>query len=151
MRIHNPDLIETFKQLLLEQQFGSQSEMVEALKERGFSNINQSKVSRILTQLGAIRTRNAKKETVYCLSQGLSVPSATSPLSSMVLDIDYNPFVVVIKTTPGAAQIVARLMDSLSKADGILGTVGGDDTIFVTPTRSSSTEAIYETIRDLLT
>ena len=37
---------------------------------------------------------------------------------------------IVIKTTPGAAQLIARLLDSIGKSEGILGTIAGDDTIF---------------------
>lgn len=149
MRVHNPELIRTFKILLNRHHFSSQSEMVEALKEKGFEDINQSKVSRILSHLGAVRTRNARKETVYCLPEELKVPSIDSPLASLVTDIDYNDAMVVIKTTPAAAQIVARLMDSMGKPDGILGCVGGDDTIFVIPTRATSVEHLYTMLRDL--
>ena len=150
MRVHDPILLRTFKVLLKEKQFSSQAEIVEALKNEGFDNINQSKVSRILTQLGAIRTRNAKKETVYTLPGELGVPSIDSSLANLVIDIDYNHCFVVIKTTPAAAQIVARLMDSLGKADGILGCVGGDDTIFVSPTRNTTIASLFHTIKELL-
>ncbi len=45
-----------------------------------------------------------------------------------MLDIDYNDAVVVIHNhQPGAAQLIARLLDSLGKAEGILGTIAGDD------------------------
>ena len=37
---------------------------------------------------------------------------------------------IVIKTSPGAAQLIARLLDSIGKSEGILGTIAGDDTIF---------------------
>ena len=65
----------------------------------------------------------------------LSVPATSSPLKNLVLDIDHNDFVIVIKTSPGAAQLIARLLDSIGKPEGILGTIAGDDTIFVTPTK----------------
>ena len=70
---------------------------------------------------------------VYCLPSELSVPATSSPLKNLVLDIDHNDFVIVIKTSPGAAQLIARLLDSIGKPEGILGTIAGDDTIFVTP------------------
>ena len=150
MRTHNQELIRTFKVLLHENHFSSQSEIIDALKRKGFDEINQSKVSRILNHLGAVRTRNAKKELQYCLPEELKVPSIDAPLATLVNDIDYNSHMVVIKTTPAAAQIVARLMDSLGKPDGILGCVGGDDTIFVTPTRNTSVEKLYRLIKQLL-
>ena len=39
---------------------------------------------------------------------------------------------VVIKTHPGGAQLVARLIDMQPHVD-ILGTVGGNDTVMVAP------------------
>ena len=37
----------------------------------------------------------------------------------------------------------ARLLDSLGKAEGILGTIAGDDTIFITPTSDTDIEELY--------
>ncbi len=142
-------LIKEFKSLLKEERFGSQGEIVETLKQLGFDNINQSKVSRMLTKFGAVRTRNAKMEMVYCLPIELSVPSVSSSLRELVLDIDYNQAMVVIHTGPGAAQLIARLLDSLGKSEGILGVVAGDDTIFVTPTLNVKTEQLFNAVCEL--
>lgn len=139
------ELVKAFKALLKEEKFSSQGEIVQALQEQGFDNINQSKVSRMLTKFGAVRTRNAKMEMVYCLPAELGVPTTSSPLKNLVLDIDYNDAVVVIHTSPGAAQLIARLLDSLGKA-GILGTIAGDDTIFTTPANGFSVKDLYEAI-----
>ncbi|BDZ06365.1 arginine repressor [Escherichia coli] len=119
------------------------------MQEQGFDNINQSKVSRMLTKFGAVRTRNAKMEMVYCLPAELGVPTTSSPLKNLVLDIDYNDAVVVIHTSPGAAQLIARLLDSLGKAEGILGTIAGDDTIFTTPANGFTVKELYEAILEL--
>lgn len=133
-------LIQTFKELLKQEQFASQGEIVEALKAQGFENISQSKVSRMLSKFGAVRTRNARQEMVYCLPAELSVPTAKSPLRQLVLDIEHNDVMIIIRTSPGAAQLIARLLDSLSKSDGVLGTIAGDDTIFIAPTDVSKIE-----------
>ncbi|MDR0805389.1 MAG: transcriptional regulator ArgR [Enterobacteriaceae bacterium] len=143
------DLVKAFKALLKEEKLSSQSEIVQALQDEGFENINQSKVSRMLTKFGAVRIRNAKMEMVYCLPTELGVPTATSPLKNLVLDVDYNDAMVVIHTSPGAAQLLARLLDSMSKSEGILGTIAGDDTIFTTPVKDFSVEQLYEAILDL--
>ncbi|MRI62293.1 transcriptional regulator ArgR, partial [Enterococcus faecalis] len=105
--------------------------------------------SRMLTKFGAVRTRNAKMEMVYCLPAELGVPTTSSPLKNLVLDIDYNDAVVVIHTSPGAAQLIARMLDSLGKPKGILGTIAGDDTIFTTPANGFSVKDLYEAILDL--
>ena len=94
------ELVKAFKALLKEEKFSSQGEIVQALQEEGFENINQSKVSRMLTKFGAVRTRNAKMEMVYCLPAELGVPTTSSPLKNLVLDIDYNDAVVVNSYQP---------------------------------------------------
>ena len=139
-------LIQTFKDLLKQEQFGSQGDIVDALKAEGYENISQSKVSRMLSKYGAVRTRNARQEMVYCLPAELGVPTATSPLAQLVIDIEHNDVMIIIKTSPGAAQLIARLLDSLSKSDGVLGTIAGDDTIFIAP---SDVKAIDKTIKRL--
>ena len=45
------ELVKAFKALLKEEKFSSQGEIVQALQEEGFENINQSKVSRMLTKV----------------------------------------------------------------------------------------------------
>ncbi|MFM2478068.1 transcriptional regulator ArgR [Celerinatantimonas sp. MCCC 1A17872] len=142
-------LIQAFKALLKEERFGSQAEIVTALQELGFDNINQSKVSRMLSKFGAVRTRNAKMEMVYCLPAELGVPTATSPLKNLVMEIDHNDALIVIQTSPGAAQLIARLLDSLGKAEGILGTIAGDDTIFITPTQEMDIGQLQDSIKEL--
>ncbi|WP_286233632.1 transcriptional regulator ArgR [Thalassotalea sediminis] len=127
-------LVSAFKDLLKQEQFGSQGDIVEALKSLGFDNISQSKVSRMLSKFGAVRTRNARQDMVYCLPAELGVPTAKSPLRQLVIDIENNEMMIIIRTSPGAAQLIARLLDSLSKSDGVLGTIAGDDTIFIAPT-----------------
>ncbi len=136
-------LVQAFKDLLKQEQFGSQGEIVEALKAMSFDNISQSKISRMLSKFGAVRTRNARQEMVYCLPAELGVPTAHSPLKQLVLEIEHNDVMIIIQTSPGAAQLIARLLDSLSKSDGVLGTIAGDDTIFIAPTDVSN---IKETI-----
>ncbi|EXI63144.1 arginine repressor [Mannheimia granulomatis] len=142
-------LSEAFKLLLKEEKFGSQGEIVAALQEMGFDNINQSKVSRMLSKFGAVRTRNTKMEMVYQLPAELSVPTTSSPLKNLVVDVDYNEALIVVKTSPGAAQLIARLLDSIGKSEGILGTIAGDDTIFITPVRHVLTEDLTKKITEL--
>ncbi|OCG19960.1 MULTISPECIES: transcriptional regulator ArgR [unclassified Gilliamella] len=143
------NLTKMFKEMLRQEKFSSQVEIVQALQEQGFDNINQSKVSRMLTKFGAVRTRNAKSEMVYCLPAEISVPTTSSPLKNLVIDIDFNSSMVVIRTSPGAAQLIARLLDSIGKSEGILGSIAGDDTIFSTPTKEYTVKKLYQTIIEL--
>ena len=143
------NLTRAFKELLNQERFGSQSEIVDALKKQGFTGINQSKISRMLSKFGAVRTRNTKMEMVYCLPNELSVPNTSSPLKNLVLDVDHNAMLIIIKTTPGAAQSIARLLDPIGTSEGILGTIAGDDTIFVTPTNNKPIDELLQNIQRL--
>jgi transcriptional regulator of arginine metabolism len=147
------ELIKAFKDILKAENFGSQGEIVDSLKIQGFDNISQSKVSRMLSKFGAVRTRNARGDMVYCLPPELGMPTAKSPLKQLVLDIVHNKVMVIIRTSPGAAQLIARLLDSLSQKDGVLGTIAGDDTIFIAPANIAEiddlrarVEALFENV-----
>lgn len=142
-------LVKAFKALLKEECFGSQGDIVQALQDLGFENINQSKVSRMLSKFGAVRTRNAKQEMVYCLPAEMGVPNTSSPLKNLVIDLDHNDSMIVIRTSPGAAQLIARLLDSIGKAEGILGTIAGDDTIFIAPAQVGEIQKTLTTIKDI--
>ncbi|MFT7681617.1 MAG: transcriptional regulator of arginine metabolism [Moritella dasanensis] len=142
-------LVKAFKGLLKEEHLGSQSEIVDALKDQGFDSVNQSKVSRMLSKFGAVRTRNAKDEMVYCLPAELGVPTISSQLKNLVLDITHNECLIVIQTSPGSAQLIARLLDSLGRTEGILGTIAGDDTIFITPTSTTIIAEVDNAVKEL--
>ena len=141
-------LIAAFKGLLKQEQFGSQSDIVNALKSQGFENVSQSKVSRMLSKYGAVRTRNARQEMVYCLPPELGVPTTDSPLKQLVLEVSHNQAMIIVRTTPGAAQLIARMLDSLNKSHGVLGTIAGDDTIFIAPVDTSVIETTCEQIEE---
>ncbi|MCK3655615.1 arginine repressor [Pasteurellaceae bacterium Macca] len=142
-------LHEAFRALLKEEKFSSQSEIVTALQALGFEHINQSKVSRMLSKFGAVRARNTKMEMVYQLPAEFGVPATSSPLRNLVVDIDHNNVLIVVRTSPGAAQLIARLLDSMGKSSGILGTIAGDDTIFITPTIHTAIPTLIASINDL--
>ena len=142
-------MLEAFKALLREERYGSQGDIVDALKAQGFSNISQSKVSRLLSKYGAVRTRNARQEMVYCLPAELGIPSTRAPLTQLVLDIQHNDVMVIIRTTPGAAQLIARLLDSVGKQEGVLGTIAGDDTIFIAPLKVADIDFTLQNVKAL--
>ena len=87
----SPDnLTKAFRDLLRQEKFGSQSEIVAELHKLGFHTINQSKVSRMLSKFGAVRTRNTRMEMVYCLPSDLSVPNTGSSLKDCRRRYDFR-------------------------------------------------------------
>ncbi len=142
------ELQQAFRQLLKEERCSSQSQIVALLREQGFDCISQSKVSRMLSRFGAVRTRNGRNEQVYALPETGPL-SSTIELRQMVEQVSHNGVMIVLKTAPGAAQMVARLLDAMGTEQGILGCVAGDDTILIVPTAIEPIEQITCAIEEL--
>ena len=123
--------LNVLRELLNEGTLSTQDELREELGRRHFK-VTQSTVSRDLRRLGAIKAIDEDGQTVYRLSEETPIPVSTSSLRDLVNDIQSNGSIIVIQTTPGSASLIARHLDHTRPA-GILGTIAGDDTIFVAP------------------
>ena len=135
------------KRLLQQQSFSTQNELREALVDIGFHGISQSTVSRLLSQLGVIKVQNACGKKVYCITVETAPVRVESSISSQIEFITHNQAMVVVKTHPGSAQLVARLVD-IDPHTEILGTVGGNDTVLVIPKDKRSISFSIELMRD---
>ncbi len=141
--------LETLRRLLQEGEAGTQDEIVEQLGKRGFE-VTQSTISRSLRKIGAIKAVNDGGETVYRLPDEGGAPRLIQGgLSELILEIAHNGAMIVIHTSPGSASLVARHLDH-ARPGGILGTVAGDDTIFVAPGNLREIRATVTAIRDSL-
>ncbi|PRQ04963.1 arginine repressor [Enhygromyxa salina] len=116
------------RQLLLSGRGGStQTQLVEALAERGVVT-TQSTMSRDLKLLGAQRRVREDGSFVYRLESA----GRTSFPAGMVLSVEHNEVIVVVRTRVGRAQAVGLELDGLRHPD-VLGTIAGDDTVVVMP------------------
>lgn len=143
-------LIHVFKRLLKEQCYGSQGQLAGALALQGFDNMSQAKISRLLSKLGAVKTRNANNEMIYILPDELAVPKSKQSIESVVLSVKHNNMQIILKTGIGGAPLISRMLDSMGEAVGILGTLAGDDTIFIAPDNVDNIDSITQSIRTLL-
>jgi transcriptional regulator of arginine metabolism len=111
----------------------NQPQLVDLLADKGVS-ATQATVSRDLEDLGAIKVRVPGGEAVYAIPE--FAPARLAPedqlrrvMGEWVADIRSSGPMVVIRTPPGCAHVVASALDR-SGLEGLLGTVAGDDTIF---------------------
>lgn len=141
------DIIIAVQELLQNKQVGTQDEIKSALQKQGFT-VNQVKVSRILNKIGAIKI-NEGNRVVYRLPTELISITPNDSLKQLILNITHNDSMVVIQTAPGSAQFIARFLDQ-KKDMGILGTVAGDDTIFVAPEKKQRIANLHQKIYKLL-
>lgn len=124
-----------------------QSELVRLLKERGI-RVTQSSVSRDLQQLGI-----TKLDTGY---QQLEQPQPEADRdAAMVAELlrevrTAGGHLTVVKTVEGAAQRVALYLDRSGWTE-IVGTVSGDDTIFVATRGGGEQRRLLVRLRSLLT
>ncbi|WP_070969845.1 arginine repressor [Vibrio sonorensis] len=137
------------KRLLQKQSFATQNELREALIEIGFTGISQSTVSRLLSQLGVVKVQNACGKKVYCITVESAPVRVESSIASQIEFITHNQSTVVVKTHPGSAQLVARLVD-IDPHTEILGTVGGNDTVLIIPKDVSNIDACERIVRTRL-
>ena len=87
------------------------------------------------TSPGWARARVSRPQggTVYELADGaLAGTGGLGALRGLVAEITANASLVVIRTHPGSAPAIARAID-LAEIPEVLGTIAGDDTIFVAP------------------
>lgn len=120
--------------LLAEHQVTSQAQLVELLAAVGF-DATQATVSRDLEELGAVKVRLGGGDAVYAIPEiahQRSVPEdhLRRVFSDWVVDVAVNTPVLVLRTPPGSAHVVASALDR-SARDDVIGTVAGDDTILV--------------------
>jgi transcriptional regulator of arginine metabolism len=119
-------------QLLYCGQIGTQAALIAALKAQGVV-VNQAKVSRVLRQLGAIKMMQISGRMIYIVPQEIPPPATETEVARMVLQIEHNDSLVVVRTAPGAAALVAHLLDHQHKVLRIIGVIAGDDTVFLAP------------------
>jgi transcriptional regulator of arginine metabolism len=135
-----------FKALLNEQCYGSQGQLADALAEQGFKNMSQAKISRLLSKLGAVKMRNADNQVVYILPDELAIPKSKQAIESVVMSVKHNGMQIIVKTGIGGAPLISRMLDSLGESVGILGTLAGDDTIFIAPIDINKIDEITQDI-----
>ncbi len=118
------------KQIIMTKPIGTQDELCRELGRLGIE-VTQATLSRDLRDLGVVRL--AMPEGLrYTLHPESEDRRMAAFLGYEVEWINANESMVVIRTLPGRAQGVAEVLDSLHLKE-ILGTLAGDNTIFITP------------------
>ncbi len=126
---------------------GTQEELLAAVEEAGF-RATQATLSRDLARLGARRVSRPEGGTVYELD-GAAERNGLGALRGLVQGITANGSLVVVRTHPGSAPAIARAID-LGDVPEVLGTIAGDDTIFVAPGGELRPQRVAERLAELL-
>ena len=112
----------------------SQGQLVDLLAADGVV-ATQATVSRDLEELGAVKVRLPGGDTVYAIPELPKDRVAPEDhlrrvLGDWVVEVAQSGNIVVLRTPPGSAHVVASALDRAGLED-VIGTVAGDDTIMV--------------------
>ncbi len=130
----------------------SQPQLVELLQGEGL-HATQATVSRDLEDLGAVKVRVPGGDTVYALPE--LAPQRVAPseqlrrvMGEWVAEVNSSLNLVVIRTPPGCAHVVASALDR-SGLNGVIGTVAGDDTVLVVADEVVGGSGLAEQLRQI--
>lgn len=126
-------------ELIQQYTIDTQDELLRRLRQENY-NVTQATVSRDIKELRLVKTLSSDGK--YRYSTGKNNETDISGkfhnlFSDSVHAIDYAGNMVVVKCYVGMAQAVCAALDSL-QWEGTVGTLAGDDTIFIL-TRSEHT------------
>jgi len=143
---------QSISKLIVKYAVTNQPQLVDLLAAEGIA-ATQATVSRDLEDLGAVKVRVPGGDTVYAIPE--FEPARLAPedqlrrvLGEWVAEVKRSGNLVILRTPPGCAHVVASALDR-SGMDGLLGTVAGDDTLLCVAEESMGGEALAARLRDV--
>ena len=125
----------------------SQTMLVQLLADEGVT-ATQATVSRDLEELGAVKVRLPGGESAYALpelpvQQVAPADHLRRVLGEWAVEVSSSQNLVVVRTPPGCAHVVASALDR-SGLEDVVGTVAGDDTVLVVVAEGGSAQRLAD-------
>lgn len=147
--------LEALRLIISSQQMGSQEELLSALQAEGFQ-LTQATLSRDLKQLKVAKAATMSGSYVYVLPnesmyKRISTPSSVREMMQIpgFISIQFSGNMGVIKTRPGYASAIAWNIDRKDIPE-ILGTIAGDDNIFIVIKEGVSHRDVIDALSDVV-
>ena len=135
-------------EIISNQVIATQEELGVALKANGF-DVTQATISRDIKEMRLIKISDKDGQYRYALPENTAIVRSGERMRKILQDnlvtMDHSANIIVVKTLPGGAQGVASALDSLD-IPKIIGTVAGDDTIFIVV---KPVEAVTDVLQEL--
>ena len=154
MKVKN-NRLEALRLIISSQQLGSQDELLSSLQKEGFK-LTQATLSRDLKQLKVAKAASMSGNYVYVLPNETMYKRVSSPntIREMMkvpgfVSINFSGNIGIIKTRPGYASSIAWNIDN-SDIPEILGTIAGDDTIFIVIKEGIKHQDVIDTLSDVV-
>ena len=154
MKVKN-NRLEALRLIISSQQLGSQDELLTALQKEDFK-LTQATLSRDLKQLKVAKAASMSGNYVYVLPNETMYKRVSTPNSMREMmkvpgfvSINFSGNMGIIKTRPGYASSIAWNIDN-SDIPEILGTIAGDDTIFIVIKEGIRHQEVIEALSDVV-
>lgn len=141
-------------ELLYGESITSQSHLRARLKERGIE-VTQATLSRDLDELGAFKAKDSRGKQVYRVPEPTEVRASQAtqaPLErwcgEVLISAECAFNQVVLRTPPGAAQLLASSIDRAALT-GVLGCIAGDDTVLIVLASNEQAQELREHLLSL--
>ena len=137
-------------ELINAHEIDTQDRLVEKLREAGF-NVTQATVSRDIRELQLVKRAGASGRSCYAQSTAKDAPISErfrKILRETILSIDSAENIIVIKTLSGCANAAAEAIDT-SNFPEIIGTLAGDNTIFMVVASREAALPLVEQFREM--
>lgn len=150
MKVKNSRL-EALKMLISSMELSSQEEVLKVLEKEGFK-LTQATLSRDLKQLKVAKAASMSGKYVYVLPNETMYRRVTTPRKatemmqrSGYISVNISGQLAIVKTRPGYASALAYDIDN-SDSHYILGSIAGDDTIFIALREGASRGQVLEAL-----
>jgi len=141
--------------LISSQELCCQDDVLKALEKEGYK-VTQATLSRDMKQLKVAKATNMGGRYFYVLPNETMYKRVASPktmaemiLTSGFLSINFSGNMGVIRTRPGYASSLAYNIDN-GGIPNIIGTIAGDDTIFIVLREGVKPETVIEDLRNVI-
>lgn len=137
-------------EIIMNRDIETQEELTQALKKSNM-NVTQATVSRDIKELRLIKqmSRTGRYKYASLASQDAMLTDRLVRLfKESIVSLDHAGNIVVLRTIPAAAQAAASAIDA-ANFDEVVGTIAGDDTIFVVVREADQAEDVQERFRKL--
>ncbi|NLL02972.1 MAG: arginine repressor [Clostridiales bacterium] len=138
-------------ELINKETISTQEELLIKLKESGI-DVTQATVSRDIKDLKLIKKVGQDGRSKYAINQTVTddyLVKYYTILSGAVISVDYAVNTSVIKCYAGMAMAACAAIDSM-EWEGVVGTLAGDDTIFVLCRTEQAAKQLKESVEKMI-
>ncbi|MEE0797288.1 MAG: arginine repressor [Anaerovoracaceae bacterium] len=138
-------------ELINSHEIGTQEDLATLLRESGF-NVTQATVSRDIKELQLVKVLSSKGKYKYASRQSAEQPPSdrfTKIFRETITSFDSSGNIIVVKTLSGCANAAGEAIDS-SGMDHIIGSIAGDNTMFLLVDSEENVPLVLEKFREML-